>query len=340
VKRLRVLVLVHRSLVPPETAKPAEVEGAEWRTEYDVATALREQSHEVRTVGVAGDLAPIRDAVREFKPDVAFNLLETFDDVVTWDQNVVAYLELLKMPYTGCNSRGLMLGRDKALTKKLLSFHRIASPSFAIFPRGRAGKRPRRLAFPLIVKSLTLDASAGISQASVVEDEEKLAERVRFIHESLGTDALVEAFIDGRELYVGLIGNERVKALPVWELNFARMPEESRRIATERLKWSLSYQKRHGIVSEEAKDLPAGAAEQIQALCKRVYKTLLLSGYARIDLRLDASGRIWVLEANPNPQLARGEDFADSAQRAGIEYGALLQRILSLGLRFEPAAAG
>jgi D-alanine-D-alanine ligase len=340
VKRLRVLVLMHRSLVPPETASNAELEAAEWRTEYDVMTALRSLGHEVRPVGVAGDLAPIRDAVREFKPELAFNLLENFDDVVTWDQNVVAYLELLKVPYTGCNARGLMLGRDKALTKKLLSFHRIAVPKFVIVPRGRAVRRPRALGFPLIVKSLTLDASIGISQASVVEGEEKLAERVRFIHESLETDALVESYIEGRELYVGLLGNQRVKALPVWELNFAKMPEESRRIATERLKWSLSYQKKHGIVSGEAKDLPAGMAERVQATCKRAYRILLMSGYARIDLRLDEAGRIYVLEANPNPQLARGEDFADSAHRAGLDYGALLQRILRLGLRFEPSAAG
>jgi D-alanine-D-alanine ligase len=118
------------------------------------------------------------------------------------------------------------------------------------------------------------------------------------------------------------------------------MPEESRRIATERLKWSLAYQKKHGIVSDEAKDLPPGMAERVQAICKRAYRILLLSGYARIDLRVNEAGRIFVLEANPNPQLAQGEDFAASARRAGVEYGALLQRILNLGLRFEPAAAG
>jgi D-alanine-D-alanine ligase len=340
VKRLRVLALMHQSLLPPETASETELEAADWKTEYHVVTTLRALGHEVRAVGVAGDLAPIRDAVREFKPDMAFNLLENFDDVVTWDQNVVAYLELLKVPYTGCNSRGLMLGRDKALTKKLLSFHRIAVPKFAIVPRGRALRRPRALTFPLMVKSLTLDASIGISQASVVDGEDKLAERIRFIHDSLETDALVETYIEGRELYVGLIGNERVTALPVWELNFAKMPEESRRIATERLKWSLSYQKKHGIVSGEAKDLPPGMEERVQATCKRAYRILLMSGYARIDLRLDEAGRVFVLEANPNPQLARGEDFADAAHRGGLDYGALLQRILSLGLRFEASAAG
>jgi D-alanine-D-alanine ligase len=339
-KRLRVLALMHKSLVPPEDVSGVNLEAAEWITEHDVITTLRALGHEVLPVGVAGDLAPIRDAIRSFKPDVAFNLIEAFDDVVTWDQNVVAYLELSKVPYTGCNSRGLMLGRDKALTKQLLAFHRIAVPEFVIVPRRRRIRRPKRLGFPLIVKSLTLDASIGISQASVVDGEDKLAERVRFIHESLDTDALVESYIEGRELYVGLIGNQRVKALPVWELSFANMPDESRKIATERLKWSLAYQRKHGIMNAEAKDLPPGLAEKVQKICKRAYRILLMSGYARIDLRVNEAGRVYVLEANPNPQLAKGEDFAASAQRAGIEYGPLLQRILNLGLRWEPGAAG
>jgi len=340
VKKLRVLALMHKGLIPPEDVSGVDIAGAEWKTEHDVVRTVRELGHEVLPVGVEGDLGPIRDAIRDFKPDVTFNLLEAFDDVVTWDQNVVAYLELMRAPYTGCNSRGLMLGRDKAITKSLLAYHRIAVPEFAIVPQGRRLRRPKRLAFPLIVKSLTLDASIGISQASVVDGEDKLAERVRFIHESLGTDAIVESYIDGRELYVGILGNQRLTALPVWELSLDQMPEEARRIATERLKWSLAYQKKHGIVSAEAKELPAGMVERIQATCKRVYQILLMSGYARVDLRLTEAGRIYVIEANPNPQLAAGEDFAESARRAGIEYGPLLQRIVNLGMRFEPSAAG
>jgi D-alanine-D-alanine ligase len=338
-KKLRVLALMHEALVPPRDARGMDLSAVEWKTEYDVVQTLRKLGHDVLPVGVAGDLAPIRDAVREFKPQIAFNLLEAFDDVVTWDQNVVAYLELMKVPYTGCNSRGLMLGRDKAITKKLLAYHRIAVPEFAIVPRGGKVRRPRRLGFPLIVKSLTFDASIGISQASVVDNDEKLADRVRFVHESLGTDAIVEAYIEGRELYVGVLGNSRLTALPVWELSFANMPEESRHIATERLKWSDSYRRKHGIDTGEAKALPAGLAEKIQTICKRTYRTLLLSGYARIDLRLADTGRVYVLEANPNPQLASGEDFANSAQRAGIAYTQLLQRILMLGLQWETKAA-
>jgi D-alanine-D-alanine ligase len=340
VSRLRILALMHKALVPPDDVSGVDMAKVDWKTEYDVVSTLRELGHEVRPVGVAGDLGPIREAVQDFKPQLAFNLLEAFDDVVTWDQNVVAYLELLKVPYTGCNSRGLMLGRDKAISKQLLSYHRIAVPDFAIVPRGRRTRRSKRLGFPLIVKSLVLDASIGISQASVVDSDEALAERVRFVHEKLGTDAIVESYIDGRELYVGILGNHRLSALPVWELSLDHLPDEAHKIATERLKWSSSYQRKHGVRSDEAKDLPPGMADRIQAICKRAYRVLLASGYGRIDLRLTPAGKVYVIEANPNPQLAKGEDFADSAERAGIGYGALLQRICSLGRSWVSWAAG
>jgi D-alanine-D-alanine ligase len=336
VKKLRVLVLVHEDLVPPESAKPEEVEAAPWRTEYDVLRCLRELGHEAHALGVGGELNPIRRAVREVRPQISFNLLEGFDDDARFDQNVVGYLELQKMKYTGCNARGLLLARDKALSKKLLSYHRIRVAEFAVAARGRIFRRPRKLAFPLMVKSLDLDASIGISQASVVESEEKLQERIRFIHESVGTDALVESYIEGRELYVGILGNERRRALPIWEMSFENMPDAARKIATERLKWSLTYQKKHGIASGPARDLPEGLESRAHKICKRVYDILYLSGYARVDLRLAETGDIYVIEANPNPQLARGEDFADSAAAAGLDYGALLERILNLGLQWEP----
>ena len=323
--------------MPPAEAKPEEVEGAAWRTEYDVVRCLTELGHEVHPLGVGGELNPIRRSVREFKPHLFFNLLEGFDDVPHWDQNVVAWLELQKMHYTGCNARGLMLGRDKALTKKLLTYHRVRIADFAVAPREKQFHRPKKLAFPLFVKSLTFDASIGISQASVVENDDKLQDRIRFIHESIGTDALVESYVEGRELYVGILGNSRLTALPIWELSFEKMPEASRKIATERLKWSLTYQKKHGIVSGPVKELPEGLSLRIQKLCKRVYAVLCLSGYARIDLRLTPAGEVYVIEANPNPQIARGEDFAESARVAGTDYGALLSRIVNLGLDWEPS---
>ncbi len=338
--KLRILALVHRHLVPPETIpEGTDLAGAPWRTEYDVISTLRALGHEVQTLGVHDDLGAIRRASEEWAPQITFNLLEGFDDVAIFDQNVVSHLELLKQCYTGCNPRGLLLARDKSLSKKLLAYHRIPVPEFEVFRMGRPIRRPKRLGFPLIVKSLTQEASIGISQASVVDTDEKLEERVQFVHSSIHTAAIAEQYIEGRELYVGMIGNQTLQALPVWELFFSNMPPDAKRIATGRVKWSMKYQKKHGIESALAHDLPNGQSERIQHLCKRAYRALELSGYARIDLRLDARGAVWVLEANPNPQIARGEDFAASAEKAGIGYESLIQRIVNLGLRWQPESA-
>lgn len=335
-KPLRVLVLMHEDLVPPETVEGIDLSAAEWKTEYDVVSTLREIGHEVRPVGVQQDLSVIREAVDEWKPHIAFNLLEEFSGVAVYDQNVVSYLELLSVPYTGCNPRGLMLARDKGVAKKILYYHRIPIPEFITVPLGRSVRRPKDLAFPLIVKSVSEESSLGISQASIVDDDEKLQERVKFIHHSLGTGALVERYVEGRELYIGVMGNHRLQVFPVWELNLSQLPDETRKIATARVKWSRSYQHKYGVRSGAAGDLGEGRQEALRHLAKRVYRSLGLSGYARIDCRLDTAGQAYVLEANPNPQIAKAEDFADSAESAGISYPALLQRILDLGLRWHP----
>ncbi|HMD36114.1 MAG TPA: ATP-grasp domain-containing protein [Vicinamibacterales bacterium] len=337
VAKMRIVALVHRHLIPPaEIPEGTDVASAPWRTEYDVITTLTAMGHEVQTLGVHDDLGEIRRLATEWKPHIAFNLLEGFDDITIFDQNVVSHLELLKLSYTGCNPRGLLLARDKSLSKKLLAYHRIRIPESEVCRIGRPVRRHKRLTFPLIVKSLTQEASIGISQASVVDSDEKLKERVAFIHESIGTAAIVEQYIEGRELYVGILGNQALQALPVWELFFTNMPEGAKRIATDRVKWSVKYQKKYGIDSGPAKDLPDAQTQQIQHLCKRAYRGLELSGYARIDLRLDDAGNVWVLEANPNPQIARGEDFAASAEKIGLSYETVLQRIINLGLRWQP----
>src|SRR3954466_11595866 len=286
--KLRVLALMHRHLLPPDTIpEGTDIVAAPWRTEFDVISTLQSLGHEVMPLGVHDDLGDIRRAAEEWKPHIAFNLLEGFDDVTIFDQNVVSHLELLKLPYTGCNPRGLLLARDKSLSKKLLSYHRIHVPEADVFRAGRPIRRPKRLQFPLMVKSLTQEASIGISPASVVDSDEKLVERVQFIHDSIGTAAIVEQYIEGREIYVGILGNQTLQAMPVWELFFTNMPEGAKRIATDRVKWSVKYQKKYGIDSGPARDLTEGQAERIHHLCKRAYRALELSGYARIDLRLD-----------------------------------------------------
>ena len=338
-KKLRILALVHDHLVPPEDTTGVDVREAEWKMEYDVIETLREMGHTVRVLGLHDELGSIRPTAGLFKPHIVFNLMEAFAGVTTFDQNVVSYLELLRLPYTGCNPRGLILARDKALSKKLLAYHRIGVPEFTVVRRGGRPKLTKKLRFPLIVKSLFFEASAGISQASVVENDEQLERRVQFIHDSLGTAAIVEQFIDGRELYVGVLGNQRLDVYPVWEMSFDKMPDNKWRIATERVKWSTKYQKRHGIMTDKA-PLDADTAERIQRVAKRTYRALDLNGYARVDLRMDEEGRLFVLEANPNPNLAYGEDFAESAEVSGTSYERLLERILTLGLRWEPARTG
>jgi D-alanine-D-alanine ligase len=338
-KKIKVLALVHSHLVPPDDTADLDVVNAEWKMEFDVIETLRELGHDVTVLGVHDDLRPIRMSVESFEPHIVFNLLEAFADITTFDHNVVSYLELLRIPYTGCNPRGLILARDKSLSKKLLAYHRIPVPQFTVVQRGRRPILPRRLRFPLIVKSLVFEASVGISQASVVENEAQLARRVQFVHESIGTAAIVERYIEGRELYVGVIGNDRLRVFPVWEMCFDGMGERTWPIATERVKWSTKYQQRHGIKTERAR-LAESDAARLQHIAKRVYRSLNLSGYARIDMRLDADGNIFVLEANPNPQLAYGEDFAESAENAGVSYEQLLERIMSLGLGWRPDRDG
>jgi D-alanine-D-alanine ligase len=337
-KKPRVLALVHKHLVPPEDTTDVDVINAEWKMEFDVTATLGEMGHEVKVVGVHDDLSVIRPAVESFKPDILFNLLEAFADVTTFDQNVVSYLELLRLPYTGCNPRGLTLARDKSLSKKLLAYHRIPVPEFTVVRRGRKTLVPKRMRYPLIVKSLVYEASTGISQASVVENEAQLARRVQFVHDSIGTAAIVEQFVDGRELYIGVLGNERLQVFPVWEMFFTAM-DGQRKIATERVKWSTKYQQRHGIQTDQAQ-LPDDFTARLKHMAKRVYRALDLSGYARIDIRLDADNRPYVIEANPNPQLAYGEDFAESAERAGVSYEQLLERIIALGLQWQPERMG
>jgi D-alanine-D-alanine ligase len=332
-KRLRVLVLLHPDLVPPDSLDGhSKQEIHAWKTEFDVVSTLRAAGHEVRPLGVQHELKPIRDEIESWKPDVVFNLLEQFHGEAVYDQNVASYLELLRVPYTGCNPRGLVLARGKDLSKKLLTYHRIPLPAFAVYPMRRKIRRPARLGFPLIVKSLSEDASYGIAQASVVDNDEKLAERVTFIHERIGTAALAEQYIEGRELYVGVLGNDRLRVLPVWELEFGNVAQGARPIATEKVKHDQQYQIDHNIDVGPAKDLSPQLRAGIERVAKRIYRTLELDGYARIDFRLSADGIPYYIEANPNPEIAQIEEFASAALHDGLEYPDLLHRILALGI--------
>src|SRR4051812_22661865 len=220
-RKLRVLILMDQDLVPPGDAgtySRADLQTKPWKMEYDVCATLDGLRHEVRPLGVYDDLHSIRGAIDEFEPHVTFNLLEGFRDFHGFDQHVVSYLELIEQPYTGCNPRGMTLARDKAITKKILAYHRIRVPAFAVFPRKRPVNRPKKLPFPLLVKSVNVEGSIGIVQASIVRNDEQLRERVQLIHDQLDTAAIAEQYVEGRELYVGVMGNHRLKSFPAWEL--------------------------------------------------------------------------------------------------------------------------
>jgi D-alanine-D-alanine ligase len=332
-KKLKVMMLAHYTLVPPDDlTDPDDPRMETFRTEYDVKQALVALGHEVRVVGVYDDLAPVRQCIEEWKPQIAFNLIEDFAGVSAFDYYMVSYLAMMKIPYTGCNPRGLVLARDKALSKKLLAFHRIAVPEFTVFPCGRKVQPAKKMHYPVIVKSLTEEGSVGIAQASFVENVEQLKERVTLIHEKFQGDAIAEQYIDGRELYVTVLGNTRLTVLPIRELAFRETPEKRPRLATYKVKWDPKYRERWGIDYGFATNLPDGLEQRVINLCKRIYRVLDLSGYARIDLRMTAEGELYVLEANPNPGIARDEDSTLSAKKAGMTYKEFIQTLLQHGL--------
>ncbi len=338
-KRYRILLMTHEQLVPPDDIEGLTEEQIDvFRSEYNVYSTLYNLGHDVRKVGIHDRLSELRAIVKEWQPHVAFNMLQEFSGITAYDQHVIAYLELLRQQYTGCNPRGLMLSRDKVLTKQILAWHRIPTPAFHLFPFGVAFKEPKKgkLEFPLFVKSATEDASLGISQASIVEDMQQLRERVEFIHEHVESDALVEEYIDGRELYIGVLGNQRLTTLPTWEIDFGTLAEKSAGIATRRVKWDRKYQKKHGIRTGLAEGLSKADQDRLARLAKRIYRALHMSGFARMDLRMREDGKVFLLEANANPDLTLGEDFAESAAAVGIDYDKLVSRIVGLGISYMP----
>ncbi len=327
----RVLVLLNDYHLPPENLSQFDRDEVSWITEYDVISHLKAHGHDILTVPVNADLGPIKDSIESFKPHVIFNLLLEFQSETVFDQNVLAYLELLGIPYTGCNPRGYMLARDKVLAKKLFQYHNIKTPNFCVFPKNHPIIVPETLRYPLIVKCTTEDASLGMTQGSLVHSLAKLEERVAYLHETYHCDVIGEEFIEGRELYMGVLGNQKLTVLPTWELVFDKSPTPQKEFYHTYAKWNNAYRERKGIRSQKA-ELSANAEKRLADISKAIYRTLNLNGYARFDFRMTAEGEIYVLEANPNPDLSITEDFAVSANAAGISYPELLNRIISLGI--------
>lgn len=305
----------------------------DWKTEVNVLEALRALGHETQHIAIYDDLDLLRQKTQGFQPDVIFNLADQFKNNRAFDQNIVSFLEMNGVPFTGCGSTGLTLCKHKGISKKILSYHRIHTPAFVILGRGKRIARPAKLRFPILVKPLKEEASLGISQASFVSNEEQFRERVQFIHERYANDVIAEEYIGGRELYVSLLGNQRLQEFPIRELVFKQVPPDEPKIATYKAKWDDEYRERWGLKNQFAEDLDPAVAREIQHTCKRIYRLLTLDGYARMDLRLTPDNRIYFIEANPNPILASDEDFALSAQKAGLSYPQLIERIVRNALR-------
>jgi D-alanine-D-alanine ligase len=305
-----------------------EVEEAE----YDVAGALEKQGHEVRLIGLRDDIRPLVDRLGEFEPELVFNCCESFRGGSQHEYAVAAVIEMHGYRHTGSSPTGLLVARNKSMSKKILAFHGIRVPDFAVFQPGADLVRPSALRFPLIVKPLLEDASVGIAQASVVADDESLAERARFIHEQFHQAAIAEELIEGRELYVGLVGNAELEVLPIVELHFGKLPTAERRIATYKAKWDEEYRDRHKIRSGFAR-LSEAVRGKIRQVSETAFHALWLQDYGRIDLRLTHDHEVYVLEVNPNPFIAYGHELANAAEKAGMNYGAFMQRIVDEATR-------
>ncbi|MCF7908868.1 MAG: ATP-grasp domain-containing protein [Candidatus Omnitrophica bacterium] len=310
-----------------------EFKDVDWDTERSTYEVLTKAGHEVRILGLYNNINILLEEIAEIKPDIIFNMAEVFNQKSYLDKNVAGVLEMLDIPYTGASLTTLAICGDKALCKKILSFHRIKVPQFYTFYRHRRIWLPKRLRLPLIVKPLSEEASRGISQASIVDNEEAMIERVKFIHDSMKNDAIVEEYIEGRELYVSAIGDKRIKILPMREMKFGSLGEDEPRIATYKAKWDYKYRKKWEIKNMFAGRLPNGSTEKINEVCKRAFRALNLECYARFDIRLTNDSKIYILEVNANPSLDPDDELAQSAEKGGLTYDKLIQKILILGLK-------
>src|SRR5205814_7761306 len=305
-----------------------EMKTEDWQTEANVMTALGELGHTAEHLAIFDEVDLVRQKMESFEPDVLFNLVEQFKNNPEFDQNIVSLLEMQGVPFTGCGATGLTLCKHKGISKKILGHHGIPTPNFVVIPRGQRIGGPRQLKFPILVKPVKDEASYGISRASFVQNEEQFRERIAFIHEKRNSDAIADEYIEGRELYVSVMGNARLTVFPIRELVFREVPPNEPKIATYRAKWDNEYRKRWGLLNQFPEDLAPALIAEIEDICKRIYRLLTIEGYARIDLRLTPDNKVYFIEANPNPILAEDEDFAQAAAKAGLAYPQLIDRII------------
>ena len=311
-----------------DAAFKREIEQKAEEAEYDVARALMAGDHDVHLIGIGEEMGPVLDKLAAFQPKLVFNGCEGFRDHARHEYAVAAVLDMYGYRYTGSSPTGLLVARNKSLTKKILAYHDIRVPAFAEFHEDDELVRPSELRFPLIVKPLLEDASIGIAQASVVEDDDSLTQRVEFIHSKHHQAAIVEELVEGREVYVGLLGNDDVEVLPLTELTFGEPETTEHRIATYKAKWDEQYRKRKKIKNVFAKGISEQLTARIGEICRTAFHALWLQDYGRVDVRLAHDDEVYVLEVNPNPFLAVENEMADAAEKAGMKYNAFIQRIV------------
>ncbi len=314
----------------PDHDYTESLKSPDWKTEAHVIKTLNGLGHEVELLGLHDNTDLLRQKLETFQPEIIFNMVEQFGNVSSAEHKITSFIELQGIPFTGCSAVGITLCKNKSIAKKVLGYHRIRVPEFTVLPVGRKITRPKRLKFPILIKPLKEEGSYGISQASLVESDEDFVERVKFVHEKFEQPAIAEEYIVGRELYIGIIGNHRLQAFPAREMVFKEIPEDSPRFATFKSKWDEDYRKKWGIDNQFA-DLDPEQNRRIERACKRIYRLLLIDGYARLDLRLTSENEIVFIEANPNPMLAKDEDFAMAGAKAGLPYPKLIQKILQVG---------
>jgi len=331
---MKILILfdVARPADPNETFSARSLKEEDKPTEADVLRCLKRLGHDVETLAVFDNVTDIVEKLKAYAPDIVFNLSESFYQDRSHEPNIPALLELMKVRYTGSGPEALLLCKDKALAKKVLAYHHVRSPHFVVSHRGHPLRRLRRFIYPAIVKPACEESSDGISQASFVREEHEAIARARFIHQKFGCDALIEEYIEGRELYVSVLGNHRLTVFPAREIVFEQVPEDAPKFATFHAKWNEAYRKKWGIKNGAAKELPDGVQDHLANLARKVYRLLKIKGFARVDVRLTPTGEVFLLEVNPNPSLAEDEDFARSAADGGVVYDSLIQEILNTAL--------
>lgn len=331
-KPLRIIVLSDLSEAPPADQDfRTDLKLESWTCERHIVEGLSALGHDVRLICLFDSISPLIAAVEAQRPDFVFNIAEQFRDQPFLERNIPGLLELLGIPYSGTGPGGLMLCKNKAISKKILSYHRIPTAKFHTVQMNRRMPKKPALRFPLFVKGVRQEASVGISKASIVHTDDQLRQRIEFVHQSLKQVALVEEYIAGKELYVSLLGNDRLEVMPIRELHFGDLPE-GERFATFHMKWDKAFRKRWGIKNRFATGLAPAMEKKIISFCKRAYRQLRIRGYGRLDLRITEDERIYIIEANPNPFIAREEDFAMSAKKAGYSYEQLLAKIVKLGM--------